>query len=54
MADKKYVATHVGLNAEQAKIIDEAAKLFMEQNGVQLTRSQVLAFLAHRYIKGLK
>jgi hypothetical protein len=50
MADKKYKATSVLLNAEQAATVDEACEIFHKGNGIKLTRSQVITWIAYTYI----
>ena len=51
MSDPKYAATVVCLNANQKELVDKARKMFMKEVGVDLSRSQMLAMLAARYIK---
>ena len=50
MADAKYKAGSVALTKEQMDVIERAMGKFKKTNGVTVTRSQMLAMLAHWYI----
>lgn len=51
MADKKYRAGAIVVNAEQLAKIDEAMAAFKEIQGITLSRSQMLAWLAAQFLR---
>lgn len=51
MADKKYRAGNIAVNAEQMNTIQQAMAVFRQHHGITLTRSQALAWLAHEYVQ---
>lgn len=54
MADPKYKATAIPLKAGQAELLNQAQKRIQELTGVDVSRSQAIAWLCKRLLDEAK
>lgn len=51
MADPKYKATAVALKTDQAELLNKARDILAKKTGVDLSRSQAIAYMCNKVIQ---